>query len=154
MFCQNCGIEAPTKQVAFYSNIGALVVRFSKSIKGELCKNCINQFFWKYTLTNLFLGWWGVISLIMNPFLIINNVYRYLTSLSLEPVPAGAVPPVLTEEVVTKLQPLTDAILSRINAHEPMDLVMTNIGNQAGVAPAQVMLYVRALAQAAQKKTK
>jgi hypothetical protein len=43
--CQSCGVEAPTKYVEFYQNIGALFMRFSKSIKGILCKNCINHCF-------------------------------------------------------------------------------------------------------------
>jgi hypothetical protein len=36
MICQHCGVEAETKYVSFHQNIGALVVRFSKSIEGRL----------------------------------------------------------------------------------------------------------------------
>ncbi len=59
MFCQCCGIEAPTKKVAFYQNVGALVMRFSKSIEGELCKSCIHQNFWAMTTKTFFLGMVG-----------------------------------------------------------------------------------------------
>ncbi|OWK45187.1 hypothetical protein FRUB_01518 [Fimbriiglobus ruber] len=34
MICQDCGVEAETKHVSFHQNIGALVVRFPKSIEG------------------------------------------------------------------------------------------------------------------------
>lgn len=81
--CQLCGSYAKTKYVEFYQNIGALLLRFHKSIKGRLCKKCITKTFWNYTLTNLFLGWWGVISFLITPFYIVNNIFRYLTSLRL-----------------------------------------------------------------------
>ena len=87
MICQHCGVEAPTKYVEFYQNIGALVLRFHKSISGELCKSCIHRTFWSYTGVNMFLGWWGTISFLVTPFFLLNNTFRYLTCLTLPPVP-------------------------------------------------------------------
>ena len=87
MYCQNCGAQAPTKHVAFYQNIGVILMRFTREVEGDLCKSCINKYFWKYTLINLFLGWWGVISFCVTPFFILNNVFRYLTCLNLKPTP-------------------------------------------------------------------
>jgi len=83
MSCQICGCNAPTKNVEFRQNVGALIMRFHKTLRGELCKSCINQHFWKMTLITLFLGPWGVISLIMTPIFIIMNTVQYLSSLSL-----------------------------------------------------------------------
>ena len=60
--CRMCGRHAPTQQVTFHQNIGALVIRFPKTVSGQLCRDCIGKYFTKYTLTSLFLGWWGVIS--------------------------------------------------------------------------------------------
>src|SRR5687767_13497327 len=105
MICQSCGIEAPTKYSAYYRNIGALVMRFSNSVEGNLCKSCQHKFFWQYTLVNLTVGWWGVISLVVTPFFVLNNVYRYLTALGMEPVPPGAAAPQLTDDVIERLQP-------------------------------------------------
>jgi len=82
--CQSCGIYGPTKYVEFYQNIGMLVQRRYQSIKGKLCKNCINKNFRQFTLTTLFLGWWGTISFLVTPFYLINNVFRYITSLRLK----------------------------------------------------------------------
>ena len=76
MFCQSCGAEAPTKHVAFYQNIGALVMRFTSTIKGDLCKSCIHRHFWKFTLVNVTLGWWGLHSLIITPFFLLNADFR------------------------------------------------------------------------------
>jgi len=103
MICQACGVEAPTKHVAFYQNIGALIMRFSKHIEGDLCKSCIHKYCWRFTLTNAFLGWWGVISFIVTPFFILNNVGRYVFCLGMRPVPPGATPPELTDEAIGKL---------------------------------------------------
>ena len=87
MYCQACGAEAPTRYVEFYQNIGALVVRFPSSIKGHLCKSCIHHYFWKCTLTTLALGWWGLISLIVTPFFILNNIFRYVLCLGMPAKP-------------------------------------------------------------------
>jgi hypothetical protein len=84
MNCQTCGTEAPTRYVEFHQNIGALVMRFHKSIKGNMCKSCINSYFWRFTLTTLAVGWLGVISLVLAPIFVINNVVRYLSCLSLK----------------------------------------------------------------------
>ena len=93
MVCQDCGLEAATKHVAFHQNIGALVVRFPKSVEGELCKACINKHFWKMTGTTFFLGWWGMISLIVTPIFLLNNVGRYLFCLGMPPCTSGRSPP-------------------------------------------------------------
>jgi hypothetical protein len=95
MYCQACGARAATKYVALYQNIGALILRFSKSMQGNLCKSCISRYFWEFTTINLLLGWWGIISFIINPFLIINNVIYYLSSLSM----ASADAPYREEEI-------------------------------------------------------
>lgn len=83
MNCQMCGCYAPTKKVEFRQNIGALIMRFPRTLRGELCKACINKSFWKMTLITLFLGPWGVISLIMTPIFIIMNTVQYISALSL-----------------------------------------------------------------------
>ncbi len=83
-YCEACGVVAETRHVAFYQNIGALIVRFSSSAEGHLCKSCIHRYFWSMTTINLLLGWWGVISFILNPFLILNNIIRYVGCLGMK----------------------------------------------------------------------
>lgn len=81
--CQVCGSLTPTKYVEFYQNIGMLVMRQSSSIKGNLCKKCINREFKKRTLTTLFLGWWGMISFFLTPIYLINNIGRFVPTIGM-----------------------------------------------------------------------
>lgn len=150
--CQNCGIEAPTKYVEFYQNIGALVVRFSKSVKGELCKNCISEHFWPFTLVTICVGWLGFISLIITPFFVLNNVGRYLFALSLPAPRPGAKPPRLTDADIEKIQPFTDALIESLNAGKAIHEVTAAVAAKAGVTSGQVLLYVHALVEAAKRQ--
>jgi len=150
MICQACGVEAPTKHVAFYQNVGALVMRFWKSAEGHMCKSCVHSIFWQFTLTTLVLGWWGVISFIVTPCFLLNNIVRYVFCLGMEPVPPGAVSPELTEQVVERLQPLTDKLIDQLNAREDFERVVENIAFESGVTKGQVALYVRALIAASE----
>jgi hypothetical protein len=145
VICQACGVEAPTRYVEFHQNIGALVVRFHKGIKGNLCKRCIHKYFWSYTGTNLTLGWWGYISLIMTPVFTVNNVIRYIGAIGLESTPRDAKPPTLTAHAVQKLNPVAKQIISRINAGEPLGEVARDIARRTGVTPGQVVKYVAEL---------
>ncbi|MFN0017293.1 MAG: hypothetical protein ACKVP0_03475 [Pirellulaceae bacterium] len=145
MYCQKCGIEAPTKYVAMYQNIGALVMRFSSSVEGNLCKNCIHSTYWTMTGINMTLGWWGMISLVVTPFFIINNTVRYLGCLGLESPNPGAAPPQLTDDACARLQPLVQEIFGRLNAQEPLERVCQDIALRTGLTPGQVSLYVAAV---------
>src|ERR1041384_5910067 len=105
IICQTCGVEAPVKYVEFRQNIGALVVRFSKEVKGNLCKSCIHSHFWSMTLINLTIGWLGYLSLVLAPIFSILNIVHYLAALGLPRVPKGAQAPVLSGEAMQKLKP-------------------------------------------------
>ena len=76
--CRVCRMQGlPTKHVVFRQNIGALVLRFTKKIEGWMCKACIREIFWEYTLITLFFGWWGIISFFMTPLFLTANVIQY-----------------------------------------------------------------------------
>jgi hypothetical protein len=145
MICQACGNEAPTKYVAFYQNIGVLVMRFSKSIKGELCKSCIHKHYWQYTLINMTLGWWGMISLIVTPFFVLNNTFRYAFCLGMDPVPPDAEPPRLTEDAMERLKPHMQDLFDRINDGEKLPDAVRNVSDRAGVTPGQTLLFLQAI---------
>jgi hypothetical protein len=89
MFCQSCGLEAPTKNVAFYQIKGSLAIYESKSIRGNLCKRCIHKHFRRMTLINFVAGWWGIPSVFLTPCFIFNNVVQYVLCLWMAP-PAKA----------------------------------------------------------------
>ena len=90
MRCDSCGLEAPTKNVQLHQNVGLLVMRTHQSVRGNLCKPCIDSYFWRYTLGNATLGWWGLISLFMTPVFIVNNLLQFIGSRSLGETYVGA----------------------------------------------------------------
>ena len=145
MICQVCRVEASTRYVAFYQNIGALVVRFSRSIQGKLCKSCIHKHFWGMTGTTFVLGWWGYISLVVTPFILLNNIGRYVVCLAMPSVPPGAGPPTLTDEAVERLRPYTKELVDRLNDGQEFEEVAAYIAESSGTTAGQVVLYVHTL---------
>lgn len=79
-YCQSCLANAPTENVTFRQNIGAIVFRFTKKIEGELCADCIEKNFWEMTGKTLLFGWFGVISFITTPFILGGNLVNYLST--------------------------------------------------------------------------
>ena len=86
MSCQVCGRQVPTAQVTLNQNIGMLVARQSKTLSGNVCRDCGMRAFKSMTLTTFFLGWWGVISLILTPIFLIGNLVAWG---SLRALPSG-----------------------------------------------------------------
>lgn len=86
MRCVACGSRAPTRDVIFYMNIGLVVMRMSYTHEGPTCSGCIHSKFWQYTLTTLAIGWIGVISLLITPFILIGNTFVYCTTWFTSPV--------------------------------------------------------------------
>jgi hypothetical protein len=148
IICQACGVEAPARYVEFYQNVGALVVRFHKRMKGNLCKRCIHKTFWKYTLTTTAIGWCGTVSLFVAPIFVVNNVARYVAALGLPPVPPGAKVPVVDAAAAVKLQPHRAELVRRINAGEQLVPVAQAIAKKARVTPGQVVRYLSDMASA------
>ena len=147
IICQSCGIEAPAKHVEFHQNIGALVMRYHKSVKGNLCKRCVHKNFWSLTGTTVAIGWLGTISIILAPCFVINNLVRYLGALGMPPVPPGATPPIVTDAVAQKLGPKIDEIFNRVNEGENLNDVAREIAPLVGVTPGQVVKFVALVAQ-------
>jgi len=77
MPCEACGFDAPVKHVKFEQNIGLFYARRSLTLDRNLCRSCIKRYFRSYTLTTLFLGWWGLISFVLTPIILINNIREY-----------------------------------------------------------------------------
>ena len=104
------------------------------------------------TGTTAVLGWWGTISLIVTPFFLLNNIGRYLFCLGMAPVPPGASVPTLSEDSVQRITPVASQLFDRLGRGEAFDRVIQQTAAQAGVAPAQVILFVRAVIEAQQQQ--
>lgn len=84
-FCESCGhITNHLRDVTFNENIGMLVMRRSRTIKGHFCKNCIDYYFWLFTGRTMLFGWWGAISFLVNIYYVLHNTFQYLLSRNLE----------------------------------------------------------------------
>jgi hypothetical protein len=78
--------------VTFFQNVGVLIMRFTRTVTGFLCKKCIDESFVRTSLISFFFGWWGVVSFFVTLFTLPLNVVTWLRSLSL-PAPDPAVRP-------------------------------------------------------------
>jgi hypothetical protein len=85
--CQECCEIAVTKRVEFWRLIGAVVLFHFASKGGWLCKSCIHKCFWDYTLITAVLGWWGCISFVLTPFVLLHNTLRYIFCLWMPSAP-------------------------------------------------------------------
>jgi hypothetical protein len=145
-FCQKCLINAPTRQVIFHQNIGLLLGRFTKKLDLRICKSCLHKSFWGYTFVNIAFGWWGVISLIVTPFFILNNIGLYILNLGMEPVPSDSKKPELTSEAIERIKPFVDLLFSDLNDGTDIYTAVTTLARRArSVTPGQIMLYVQAM---------
>jgi hypothetical protein len=88
--CDQCGVQGPVKQATFMQNIGMLVIRFPKTRQGRMCRRCIDESFWSFTLVTGFLGWWGMISFVYSLISIPTNIINYLSALKLPEPPREA----------------------------------------------------------------
>ena len=127
-------------------------MRFSKNVKGHLCKDCSNKYFWSFTGTTLFLGWWGIISFIVTLFILPNNIIRYLGTLGLESPDPATPQPTLTDAVIERIKPYTAELFQRVNAGEEMETVARSIAKRANASPGQVLAFAFAVAQALKEK--
>lgn len=91
--CARCGARAPVRYVTLRRIIGMVIVLHSRTASGMLCKDCIRHVYWSYTGTTALVGWWGIKSFILTPFVLVANSVSYIRSWSLAPVPAGTARP-------------------------------------------------------------
>lgn len=148
IICQSCGVEAPTRYVEFHQNIGALVVRFHQAFKGNLCKRCLHQKFWKMTGVTAAVGWAGMISLVLAPAFVLNNLARYIAGLGMPAVPPGAKPPQVTNEVIARIYPRMGEIFERLSRGEPLEAVARDLAPKLNVTPGELLVYVVHVVQA------
>jgi len=64
-------------------NVGVIVMRFPKTVRGMLCKRCISSCFWRMTTITFFFGWWSVLSFFHSLVAIPANIGTFLASRSL-----------------------------------------------------------------------
>lgn len=90
--CQSCGLPVETKYIEFYENVGMIFMRQHRNVKGNFCKSCIDYYFWNFTGKTILLGWWGTISFIVTPFILLNNFFRFIFTLGMKKFPLSITP--------------------------------------------------------------
>jgi hypothetical protein len=76
--CQACKKPGQVAHAELRQNIGALYLRFSRRVNGDLCRPCLDRYFWTYTLVTTAVGWLGIISLVLAPIYVIGNISSYV----------------------------------------------------------------------------
>ena len=75
--CQSCGNLRAIAPITLRRNVGMLFARQTHTLKGNMCKTCINKQFWIFQGKNLAFGPWGMISLIATPIYFFTNLYAF-----------------------------------------------------------------------------
>jgi hypothetical protein len=86
-YCDACRRVAPLRHARFMQNIGALVLRFPRTIDGNLCKHCIDKYFFRFTGTTMLLGWFGIISFFYSAFSVPSNIVHWTRSFGMRAPP-------------------------------------------------------------------
>ncbi len=86
-YCEACRRVGPLRHASFMQNIGAIVLRFPRTISGNLCKHCIDKYFFRFTGVTMLLGWWGVISFFYSCFAVPANVINWVGSFGMRAPP-------------------------------------------------------------------
>jgi hypothetical protein len=80
--CELCGkTPASERRVSFSRNVGMLVQRREYRVIAHMCGPCLHGNFCRFSLLNLCLGWWGMISLFLTPIFAVVNVCQYAAGL-------------------------------------------------------------------------
>lgn len=90
--CESCGLPVEIKYVNFHENVGMIIMRLHRSVKGEFCKSCIDYYFWNFTGKTMLLGWWGIISFIVTPFILLNNFFFFVFTMGMKKNPLSITP--------------------------------------------------------------
>ncbi|MFI1914238.1 hypothetical protein [Nocardia sp. NPDC020380] len=89
VYCRYCG-ATPAVDVDFRAHRGLIFMMQFRKLPGPFCRECGLAVFRKMTGDSLVQGWWGLMSMVINPFTILMNVgARYQVAKLPPPVPGA-----------------------------------------------------------------
>jgi hypothetical protein len=94
------------------------------------------------TLLTAVAGWWGIVSAVLNPFILVSNIIHFARTRKLAPPAPNATAPTLTQEAISKIKPYSVDIFTRLSTQDPADEIASYIAQKAGVTQGQVLLYI------------
>jgi hypothetical protein len=86
-YCEACRRVGPLRQAHFMQNIGVVVWRFPRTVSGNLCKHCIDKYFFRFTGVTMLLGWWGLISFFYSCVAVPANIVSWTGSFGMRAPP-------------------------------------------------------------------
>lgn len=144
--CVVCREHLPTKRISFEQNIGMLFVRRGKVLKGSLCRHCINRYFREYTIITLTLGWWGTISFIFTPIIVVMNTFQYIGAFLVPPT-EPRLETRISDEALQRLQSHNGNTLKRLKSDHRLINIAEDLSQSANVTLDEALLYIKAFRQ-------
>lgn len=136
-FCRCCGKEAPSANVRLSRHIGMIILMQHTSIDGRVCKPCIYEKALNFSLITLFFGWWGLASFFITPFVLVGNLFAYLSGrkLSSQPITAGT--PTADKVDPMELLKMKDLIDDSLKNGTDVEELSKHIAATVGTTPAR-----------------
>lgn len=147
--CKCCGKEGPTANVRIIKQVGMLIARQQTTLEGRICKSCISENARNFSLVTLLLGWWGLISFFLTPFVLIGNFIAYLSGRKLSAEEIDAVPASTVEVGPDDLLKVKDLVTSAIKEGADIEELSKHIVKTIGIRPANAYRCICDLAAAA-----
>ena len=128
--CDVCGSSAPEAYVELRHNVGMVFTRETVVTTGSLCGVCLGNAMWKHQLSNLVLGWWGLISFFVTGYYLVDNVVvffrarRELAAIERKRRPAPDDGP---SDPLARLQPFAHNVRLRIGSGEDRDDIVEDL---------------------------
>ena len=93
-----------------------------------------------------------MISVIVSPLFLINNIARYLMAIPMPPVPEGAAVPSLTNQDRERIAPHLEKFFARLNEDDAdFQEVAEEFADRIGVTPGQIALMIHELANSSEE---
>ncbi|MFI4873406.1 MAG: hypothetical protein ACIARQ_16470 [Phycisphaerales bacterium JB061] len=139
--CKRCERLLPTRVQFFYKNAGFLFWRYTNDVGGVRCRKCMDSDFWEASIISGLFGWFGVISLPLNPFMLGINFLRYMGTIGMPGrLPEGEIDGPTRERIAEDL-PNVYRDLERNQSHV---VACTNAAKRlGGVSPIDVRLALQ-----------
>jgi hypothetical protein len=134
--------------VSLHQNIGMLVARKSTHVHGKLCRTCVRRKAVAMTGTTLVAGWWGTISLVVTPFMIVNNLGYCVMSLWMDAPLDGVAAAPLDVATIARLSPHIPDLLKTLRSDGKFIQSVDAVATVAGVTREQVVKYMQLLVDA------
>ncbi len=145
--CALCGREAKTAPIRQRRQIGLILLRLYRDETWNACAPCARGFFLSNTGTTLVLGWWGIISLFVTPYVLIANIMGYLQRDRTAGKPTGPwIDRRIPQDIRDALAAHEEWAFTRLNAPNRKATAQgigDTLARNAGVSRIYAMLYLQ-----------